>query len=246
MNFSRESFMLRIVGRVLGETKNPNYLFFILLAALFLMLGCGQTDEYTQTFNPSAEIAVPDGNGLPVLIDGIFSEGEWDDALQVSVTDTVKLYFKKFGGHLFISIPCKNMTTPVADLFFAPDDSIIYQLHVSAQLAEKRLNPNAPDEDEPRFRGGFTEGWYANEFRWDVQKQRHLIDSEGIDEGEALARAMYPTDGIEFQILQSKFGVDRLKFRAEVAWAPDYDSPTVFPENTERKKIDNWTTLVLK
>jgi hypothetical protein len=93
--------------------------------------------------------------------------------------------------------------------------------------------------------GGFTEGWYANEFRWDVQKERHLIESEGIDRSEALARAMYPTDAIEYQILLSKFGVNRVKFRAEVARAPDYDNPTVFPEGTTRKNLDNWTTLVL-
>ncbi|UCC79545.1 MAG: hypothetical protein JSW64_14970, partial [Candidatus Zixiibacteriota bacterium] len=231
--------MLKTVTQV-SETSEQTKLFvgsirtFItfFLFAILIFSGCDQTETDLSTADPSSMIAVPDGNGLPVLIDGMLTEGEWDDALQISVRDNVKLYFKKFGGHLFISIPCKNMTTPVVDLFFAPNDSIIYQLHVSAQLAEKRLNPNTSDEDDPRLRGGFTEGWYANELRWDVQRENHLIESEGIDRSEALARAMYPTDAIEYQILQTKFNVDRLKFRAEVAWAPDYDSPTVFPEGT--------------
>jgi hypothetical protein len=238
--------MKRLKGRIPNRAKIRTKAGIVIsLFAILLLSGCSQTNEIPPPTNPSAEIAIPLGKGLPVLVDGIFQEGEWDDALQVQVSDTVKLFFKKFKGHLYISIPCKNMTVPSIDLFFAPNDSVIYQFHVSAQLAEKRLDPNDSDKDDPWFIGGFTEGWYANEFRWDVQMERHLMESEGIDRGEAVARAMYPTDAIEFQILQSKFGVDHVKFRAEVARAPDYDTPTVFPAGTTRKNLENWTTLIL-
>ena len=33
-----------------------------------------------------AEVAVPEGNGVPVITDGIFSPGEWDDAHRLALT----------------------------------------------------------------------------------------------------------------------------------------------------------------
>ena len=39
-----------------------------------------------------AEIAVPEGNGVPVITDGIFSPGEWDDAHRLALTPSVQLF----------------------------------------------------------------------------------------------------------------------------------------------------------
>jgi hypothetical protein len=238
---------MRLVGRVLSETKNPTKAFLIFsLITILIFSACGQTETESVDADPAVEIAVPEGNGLPVLIDGIFQEGEWDDALQVTATDIVTLYFKRFEGHLFVAMECKNIVGPVANLFFAPDDSTIYQFHVSAQLGEIILKPGAPDEEDMEYVWGRTEGWYSNEVRWDVRRQQYLIDSAGVDQGEAFERTWFRNDALEFQFLQSKFGIDRLKFRAEAIWAPNYDVPTVFPAGTTRKNLDNWTTLVLK
>ena len=40
-------------------------------------------------------IRVPDGNGKPVLLDGLFSPGEWEDAEKIDVHPNVSLYLKK-------------------------------------------------------------------------------------------------------------------------------------------------------
>lgn len=235
--------MLEPVCGILMKVKRPTIAVFTFSLILILAV-CNQTDTSSPAADPSVEIAVPEGNGMPVLIDGVFQEGEWDDALQVQVSDTVVLSFKKFKGHLFIAMQCKGIVVPVANLFFSPDDSTIYQLHVSAQLGERILRPGTADEEDPAYLWGSTEGWYSNEIRWDVRKQQYLIDSAGVDDGEALARTRFPNDALEFQILRSKFGVDRLKFRAEAIWEPNFDNPTVFPANTTRKNLDGWTTLV--
>jgi hypothetical protein len=243
--------MRKSENRFPGKMRNSTQVFSLsgllrLLPVLFFLNGCSPADQNTPSTDPSVEIVVPDGKNMPVLIDGIFQGGEWDDAIRVQANDIVTLYCKKFNGHLFLAIGCKDMVAPVADLYFSPNDSTIYQLHVSAQLGEIILKPGASDQDDPQFAWGRTEGWYANEIRWDARKQQYLIDSAGVQEGEAFARSMYPHDAIEYQFLESKFGVDRLKFRAEIIWGPNYDTPTVFPANTERKKTDNWTTLILK
>jgi hypothetical protein len=238
--------MLEFADRYLNRLRNlADASIIFSIWAILIFPACDQTDTESAVSDPAMEIAVPEGNGLPVLIDGIFQEGEWDDAMQVSATDIVTLYFKKFEGHLFIAMECEDIVGPVANLFFSPDDSTIYQFHVSAQLGEIMLKPGAPDEEDMEYVWGRTEGWYSNEVRWDVRRQQYLIDSAGVNQGEAFARTWFRNDALEFQFLQSKFGADRLKFRAEAIWAPNYDTPTVFPAGTTRKNLDNWTTLVL-
>jgi len=51
-----------------------------------------------------AEIAVPEGNGVPVITDGIFSPGEWDDAHRSALTASVQLYVKQHRGVVFIGV----------------------------------------------------------------------------------------------------------------------------------------------
>ena len=47
---------------------------------------------------PPAEIAVPEGNGVPVITDGLFSPGEWDDAHRLALTASVQLCLKQYRG----------------------------------------------------------------------------------------------------------------------------------------------------
>ena len=46
-------------------------------------------------------IRVPEGDGRPVLLDGLFSPGEWEDAKKIEIHPNVHLYLKKYGGHVF-------------------------------------------------------------------------------------------------------------------------------------------------
>ena len=51
-----------------------------------------------------AEIRVPEGNGVPVITDGLFSPGEWDDAHRLALTPSVQLYVKQYRGVVFIGV----------------------------------------------------------------------------------------------------------------------------------------------
>jgi hypothetical protein len=47
-------------------------------------------------------LRVPEGNGKPILTDGIFSPGEWDDALKIPIRPNVEILVKKSGGFVYI------------------------------------------------------------------------------------------------------------------------------------------------
>ncbi len=216
----------------------------VLFFALLISLGCVYEVDQPAKSNPNVVIKIPQGNGNPVLLDGMFSEGEWEDALMVPMNDSITLYFKKYRGHFYLGLYAPAYAVSAPNVYFQLNDSNILQLHVSAQLGERLLKPGSADEDDPRFNWGYSDGWYANESRWDQNLRNHLIDSIGQDNNEAFELSMFPKEGTEIQILQSKLRSDSLKFRIELMIPPDYDGRDHFPGGTTKKNTEGWTTLV--
>ncbi len=190
-------------------------------------------------------VRVPEGNGKPILTDGVFSPGEWDDALKVPIRPNIELLLKRSAGFAFIGIRYMPFTLSVVDLFISPDGKSIRHLHVSAQLGERLLNATPGQDDDPEFVWGDTAGWYANEIRWNERKVQALI-KEGKDSGEAQQASLYTYDGFEFQIRQSKFGSDEWLVRIESPTAPDWEKPVVFPGGTDAASTRGWLKLVFK
>lgn len=190
-------------------------------------------------------VRVPEGNGAPILTDGIFSPGEWDDALKVDIRPNIQLLLKRHAGFVFIGIRYIPFTLSVVDLFISPDGKSIRHLHVSAQLGERLLNDTPGPDDDPEFDWGDTTGWYANEIRWSERKVQALI-KEGKEHGQAQQASVYKYDGFEFQIRQSKFGSDGWLVRLETPMPPDWTKPVVFPEGTDAASTRGWLKLVFK
>jgi len=210
----------------------------LLLAALFL------ASRALIAQDPQT-VRVPEGNGKPILTDGIFSPGEWDDALKIPIRPNIELLLKKSAGFIFIGIRYTPFTLSVVDLFISPDGKAIRHLHVSAQLGERLLNDTPGTDDDPEFIWGDTTGWYANEIRWNEKKVQAMI-KEGKDNGQAQEASLYKYDGFEFQIRRSKFGSDEWLVRLETPTAPDWAKPVVFPEGTDTVSTRGWLTLVIK
>ena len=61
------------------------------IGALVLLIGC----LCLQIASAQQLIKVSEGNSNPILIDGIFSKDEWQDAVTVRVNDSVTLYLKQ-------------------------------------------------------------------------------------------------------------------------------------------------------
>ena len=186
-------------------------------------------------------LRVPEGNGNPVLVDGQFSPGEWEDAAKIPVNDAITLFVKQYRGHVFLGVHCPSFRLKWCDLFICPDGKTINQLHVSAQLGERKLSTGGK---EPDFRWGDTKDWYANEGRWDEQKLQELVKA-GKNANEARAEVIYVSDGFEYQIKLDKFKSRQWRIRLSIG---NYIHPDIkdyiFPLRTERNTTDGWLELV--
>jgi hypothetical protein len=236
----------------IGDTMIMKKVSLIIISIVFLLSlfnGCIQKVEepVTVTTDPTQMIVVPDGNGTPVLIDGIISEGEWDDAYSVVMAENINILFKKYRGHMFIAMHYDNIIGPMTDLNISVDDTLIYQFHISAQLGEIVYAPGTHEDSlVAMYRYGDTKDWYANEIRWDAGKRQYLMDSLGKTADESIVETMYFSNGTEFQFKLSKFNSNNLKFRVKFIDFGNWDNPYIFPENTKENEIENWTTLVVE
>lgn len=185
-------------------------------------------------------IDVPAGTGVPVITDGTFTQGEWDDALRIPVSDEVTLLVKEHGGVVFVGVhgSAPNIVGP-SELSIAPPGGPIVKLHVSFGLYEVVLPPTGA---EPKARLGFTSGWYANEIRKDDEAAERLRN-----EGKPPFGAIYPSEGIEFAIRRSKVpgGLWRLRLWASaiVRGAP---GALTYPSDAADRVTDDWLELRFK
>lgn len=191
-------------------------------------------------------LTAPEGNCLPVLIDGIFSTDEWTDAAKMKINKSAVLFFKEKLGHVFIGVKLTRLKSPCIDLFITTDKKEICQMHVSAQLGERILTEIPEPGKGPAYRFGWTKDWYANEVRWDETWLRQMEKSSGKSRDEIFYKAVYPFDGFEFQIKKSKFNGRIWFFKIRIASHPHWDKPILFPSDGELNDLTNWVKLILK
>jgi hypothetical protein len=189
-------------------------------------------------------VTVPEGNGAPVITDGIFSPGEWDDALRIALGETVALRLKEYRGVVFIGVRGQGpLGIGPSELFLAAPGGPIQRLHVSAQLSEIVLPPTG---EAPPSRFGLTTGWYANELRRDMELAGRL-EKEGKSPFEIISATSYPSDGIEFAIRRSKIPgqkwLMRLWASAIVGGKPGM---LTYPPAAAERTTDGWLELRLR
>ncbi len=192
---------------------------------------------------PPPPVLVPEGDGSPVITDGIFSPGEWDDALRIPLGETVTLHLKEWRGVVFLGVRGQGGIGP-SNLFLAAPGGPIHRLHVSAQLSEAVLTGSSP-EPPPRF--GFTTDWYANEQRRDMEEAARL-EKEGKDPLTIIRATSYPSDGIEFAIRRSKLPSQRWLMRlvASAMLAGGRPGMLVHPPASAEKTTEGWLDLRLR
>lgn len=219
---------------------------FVLALAL-LAVAAPLSSQTAAPPSPSQDmtpISVPQGDGAPVITDGLFTSGEWDDALRVVIREGVTLHVKEFRGVVFIGI---RGTPPFglgpSELLLSSPGGPVQRLHVSAQLGEVVV----PQEGAaPPFRYGLTTDWYANELRRDEKKFEQLR-SEGKPPIEVMIGSSYPIDGIEFAIRRSKFPGNRWLMRVYASAMVDgKPGMVVYPPGTTEKTVDGWLELKLR
>lgn len=219
--------------------------FVLALATLVLAAPvCGQPASPPASIRDMPPLSVPQGDGTPVITDGQFSPGEWDDALRVVMQGPVTLHVKELRGVVFVGIRGKSpLDIGPSELLLAAPGGPVQKLHVSAQLGEIAL----PNEGvDPPFRYGLTTGWYANELRRD-EKLFEELRGEGKPPIEVILGSSYPVDGIEFAIRRSKLPGNRWLMRVVASAIVDgMPGALVYPPGTAERATDGWLELKLQ
>lgn len=197
----------------------------------------------------AAAVKVPQGNGVPVITDGTFSAGEWDDALAVPVADGVALLVKEYRGVVFVGVRGDRPSgqpggglPPIGptEISLAAPGGPIRKLHVSFGLFEVDIPAAGP---APEGRLGLTTGWYASELRRDETLFARL-QKEGKDPLAVMRATAYPSDGIEFAIRRSMLAgpvcLLRLWASAMVGGRPGM---VTYPPAAAERVTDGWLEL---
>lgn len=200
-----------------------------LITFLTIVLGFLSQNAWAQQ---TVKISEASSSSSPILIDGMFSKDEWQDARTVKVNDSVTLLFKQFKGHVFIGVKTDTPYPAYVDMFLQTENNELYNLHASMQIGERRLTGDSWTDREPAWRWGNHVGWIANESKYDQTKDRSLPDKEKV----------FPFEGREFQLLRSRFAGKIWKLRVEVRGSTE---DVVYPVNSQRTETASWLILRL-
>jgi len=210
-----------------------------LFAAIFVLLV--MVTVIMAQYKDIPVIQVPEGQCKPVLLDGIMTPAEWDDALKVKIHERIDFLVKVNAGHLFLALKFRDAAGVIVDLWLTSDDKTVYQMHSSGQLSEGVFK--LPIEEGPtELSMGHTTDWDANEIK-SYQKKKDEWVAAGRPGGmEVYRKVLYPSDGKEFQIMLSKFSSNTLKLRFK---SGDPEGLVTYPEGSTLIDTDNWLELVL-
>ena len=163
-----------------------------------------------------------------VMIDGVFSKGEWKHAVSVDVPDTARLYFQRSGDSVYIAVQYTHSPSGIVDLYVSPREGEIFDLHASAKLGERQLRDNT----FPDWSWWNNHDWTANVSHVDSFEKRTFL----------------PAPIREYQIRHSRFGAKVWRVRFELT-AMNANNKTqahaIFPHGTTDTSTTGWLQLNL-
>lgn len=151
---------------------------------------------------------------------------------------------KEYRGHVHLAIRCPFNRVAYTDVFLKLENGEIWNLHASAHLGEQRLTAEALGDTLPVPRWGHTDGWYANETRFDRRLAEQLVrEDAGRDRRRMLFDTTYRYDGFEFKLKRSRFPGSTWGVRVEVNARFPGRTDVALPDGSSRQSPDGWATL---
>jgi hypothetical protein len=180
------------------------------------------------TGSDNLHIRVPQTSSA-VMIDGVFSEGEWQHAVSVDVPGTARLYFQRSADFVYIAVQYTNSPSGIVDLYVSPREGEIFDLHASAKLGERQLRGNA----FPDWSWWNNRDWTANTSHVDSFERRTFL----------------PAPIREYQIRYSRFDSSAWRVRFDLT-AMGVNNETqahaIFPPDTSDNSTTRWLQLNLE
>ena len=195
---------------------------FVKAAATLVTVVCGAV---TSASAAQVSIAAPPSETV-VMVDGKISANEWRDATHVEVPGVADIMFKRAAGFVYIAVDYKNNASGIVDLYLAPGDGSVQDLHASAKLGERTLHGGA----WPDWTWWNNRDWVANVSRVDSWEKRTFL----------------PESVREYQIRRTRFPSKQWRLRFELTTMSDTGAvthTTVFPEKTSDKDLVQWLIL---
>lgn len=164
-----------------------------------------------------------------VMIDGVLSTNEWQNAARVEVPGVANLYFQQSTEFVYIAVEYTSGPSGIVDLYLSPTEGEIYDLHASAKLGERQLHLNAYSD----WAWWNNRDWIANVSRVESFEKRTFL----------------PAPVHEYQIRRARFPsvTWRLRFELTTMTAnSEVQAITIFPQATTDKSTAGWLVLDLK
>lgn len=188
-------------------------------------------------------IDVPEVKGKQIITDGMFDQGEWEDAFRYSVSENYDLYFMADTEILYVGLKsAKPIGELVCEVRITSDDKQVFLPHVSGALGEGVSGfPSTT-----KFDLNNNQYWEANFLKPDPLKQKAWIAAgkpiENYDD------VYNKREGVEFKIYRKKFTGSTLKFtigwvRVEMEGKKPQKNTFNYPENAGLQNSDNWIEL---
>lgn len=189
----------------------------------------------------SKSIIVPEGNRGQVKTDGIFSKGEWDDAVNYNIPGNCKIFMKKADGNLYIGL--KSEKPFVCDLWITFSGNPIYQLHVSGALAQAVINSFPFNENDSKLLVLGDKNWAANYLTENKAKEAAWIGA-GKPKGEKYWEIFDWAGALEYKINLKSLNILKNSLRIKINYyngSGEYS----YPLNSTGKNADNWLEIIL-
>jgi hypothetical protein len=180
------------------------------------------------TRSDNLHIRVPQTSSA-VMIDGVFSQGEWQHAVSVDVPGTARLYFQRSADFVYIAVQYTKSPSGIVDLYVSPREGEVFDLHASARLGERQLRSNA----FPDWSWWNNRDWTANTSHVDSFKKRTFL----------------PAPIREYQIRYSRFASSAWRVRFELTGMGannEIQAHAVLPQDTSNNSTTGWLQLNLE
>jgi hypothetical protein len=192
----------------------------------------------------SKSIIVPAGRGDQIVINGIFSKGEWDDALKIPMSGRFDIYLVVDSGTLFIGMKsAEPLGMVVSEIYITSKENEFYNLHSSRTLGEGVI----PFGQPPKFTVNYHEDWEANFCEYDkVNYDKWVAEGKPLDDFERYDAIFEKTDGREYRISLNKFTGTNLKMVVGLIYTEGALKKNVrFPADADHENRDSWVELIL-
>lgn len=153
--------------------------------------------------------------GKPAMVDGKIGPEEWSDAAEAEMPGGGRLYIKTSGDFVYMAVQFPAGRSGFTDIYIAPEDGAIHDLHASAKLGERQFEGGKWPEWS---RWWNNRGWVANVSQVESFEKRTFVPAGvreyQIERSRFVGRKWRLMVGISMESQDGKYTVVRFPVQA--------------------------------